>query len=378
MSEAIRQKVCSWLIEQIESGVFRPGDRLPTEEVLAEQFETNRSNVHLAMRLLADRGLIERHKRRGSFVTRQALRALDAAPLPVTTQSGRIHVLMRPESPPKMHWNEAAMHRFEEELEAEGLMLIYEDLPDIQQPGAFRCLVDDLVSSGSQGLVMLVDPMFVNRPHPEVVDPELVKPLLDYPGPVVLFNRSGHTLRGWPFHAVNLNPYGDGTQAARLAVQLGVRHVVWLQPADPADWNDLRLLGFSAVLPAELEVHEVLLPPAKESDQLDQLWTVLDGLGEEAVIVAPNDRWAACVLTAAAGEGRRCPEEFQLLSFDNDLAYRRFNLTSIGPPVEEVGELLARAVCGKLQDPPPAGQAAITVESRLYVRMTAVPATRSQ
>lgn len=47
------EQVADEIREQIDEGALRPGTRLPTEEALAEQFQTSRSTVREALRLLA-------------------------------------------------------------------------------------------------------------------------------------------------------------------------------------------------------------------------------------------------------------------------------------------------------------------------------------
>jgi GntR family transcriptional regulator len=48
---------------------LRPGDRLPTEPVLADRFQVGRSTIREALRLLEREGLIEVQHGRGSFVS---------------------------------------------------------------------------------------------------------------------------------------------------------------------------------------------------------------------------------------------------------------------------------------------------------------------
>jgi GntR family transcriptional repressor for pyruvate dehydrogenase complex len=61
------------IVEQIEtrilSGELKPGDKLPTERELAEQFGVSRTAVREAVKALIRAGLIEAHPGRGTFVT---------------------------------------------------------------------------------------------------------------------------------------------------------------------------------------------------------------------------------------------------------------------------------------------------------------------
>ena len=74
-------KLFEQITEQIEQQILRGdlqrGDRLPTERELAEQFHASRTAVREAMKILAQKGLLEMRPGRGTIVingTSQALR----------------------------------------------------------------------------------------------------------------------------------------------------------------------------------------------------------------------------------------------------------------------------------------------------------------
>jgi GntR family transcriptional regulator len=58
------------LAERITKGEWHPGDMLPTEEQLQEQYGLSRTTVRQALRELELEGLISRHRGRGTFVSR--------------------------------------------------------------------------------------------------------------------------------------------------------------------------------------------------------------------------------------------------------------------------------------------------------------------
>ena len=67
-SSNLRQTVQSELIQRIVSGQIAPLSRLPTEAELAEQFEVSRVVIREAMKVLAEKGLIEIQQGRGTTV----------------------------------------------------------------------------------------------------------------------------------------------------------------------------------------------------------------------------------------------------------------------------------------------------------------------
>lgn len=62
------KQITNELKEQILSGMFRPGDRLPSENELAEHYRVSVITSKRALNELADANLILRIKGKGSFV----------------------------------------------------------------------------------------------------------------------------------------------------------------------------------------------------------------------------------------------------------------------------------------------------------------------
>ncbi|SCB27433.1 GntR family transcriptional regulator, histidine utilization repressor [Rhizobium miluonense] len=65
----LHQRILSDIENQIVSGAWPPGHRIPFELALAEQYDCSRMTVNKVLTQLARAGLIERRKRSGSFVT---------------------------------------------------------------------------------------------------------------------------------------------------------------------------------------------------------------------------------------------------------------------------------------------------------------------
>lgn len=72
-----RQSLAAYLEEQILAGAMPAGSKLPSERELTERFGVSRPIVREALRMLAERGLVEIRPGRGSFV--RGARATDAA-----------------------------------------------------------------------------------------------------------------------------------------------------------------------------------------------------------------------------------------------------------------------------------------------------------
>ncbi len=64
------QKIKEDILRQLKTSLLLPGDRLPTEHQLMEQYQVSRITVSKALGELKSEGVIERYPNRGSFVSR--------------------------------------------------------------------------------------------------------------------------------------------------------------------------------------------------------------------------------------------------------------------------------------------------------------------
>lgn len=68
MLETRWESIAGEIRNDIESGRLKPGDRIPSETVLAERWQVARMTVHRAMRRLQEEGLIARRRGMGTIV----------------------------------------------------------------------------------------------------------------------------------------------------------------------------------------------------------------------------------------------------------------------------------------------------------------------
>ncbi len=72
MKVPLYEQLYRFVLGEIEAGRLGPGDRVPSEKALAEQFCVSRITSKRALEKLAQDGVIQRARGRGSFVTLQA------------------------------------------------------------------------------------------------------------------------------------------------------------------------------------------------------------------------------------------------------------------------------------------------------------------
>ena len=116
MNNAIRT-VFRHLLRQIMEGSLAPGDLLPTETVLAEEFGTTRMNVFRALELLKRHGVVVRKKRAGSTI----------APSPdpelirrLFNRSSQVVYALLSRNPRGIHWNRTTLSALAQTLKTAG------------------------------------------------------------------------------------------------------------------------------------------------------------------------------------------------------------------------------------------------------------------
>lgn len=70
MAEPLYQQIADDIARQIESGVLKPGDRLPSTRQLCERYEVSETVIRFTMIQLKARGLVYGQPGRGVYVTK--------------------------------------------------------------------------------------------------------------------------------------------------------------------------------------------------------------------------------------------------------------------------------------------------------------------
>ena len=68
-SSRLYEQIVQQVEESIHKGAMKPGDQLPPERELAQQFGVSRTAVREAVKALHEKGLVEAYPGRGTFVT---------------------------------------------------------------------------------------------------------------------------------------------------------------------------------------------------------------------------------------------------------------------------------------------------------------------
>ena len=332
------------LRKQIRSGRWNAGVMLPSHRDLAREYDVSSGTIRRAVDTLVTEGLLHADSRRGTFAahTAEPEQGGDTAAPPDPGRPlvvGIVAAVDEGQVPPVLHSLERALSegghvttvRSRVRGEGEALLPLDESIAALLRDGvdalAVICLELDRVRiEEALGRVDL-------RDVPAVC---LLAGGLHLPIPHVFYdNRIG------------------GYQAAQHLLDKGHRKITVFAPFT-ASWVTERLAGIRSALahPRQTAAEaEFVMGDGRAWDYLNDPTEIgsetaraalASGWTPQGGIVCINDQVAYGVSLAAVQYGYRVGEDFALIGFDDNKCARVGGLTTLRPPLEEMGREAAR------------------------------------
>jgi DNA-binding LacI/PurR family transcriptional regulator len=364
---AAQRTVCHHIVTGIMDGRFLSGSRLPTEHELAAKFQTNRMNVHAAMKTLERHSILHRKRRLGTFVkadfdhrNASTLRSLTA---------NQVAILLSSEPEPHVHWNGNTLTEFERLLNKQECRVTYRSFPSDR--ATFETCLKELAGAGYRGVVLL--PISENN--------ELLLSCMDLiedqPLDIYLLNRGDIPTDRCRCHMLCLDPYDEGIQVGRFIVERGWDAVTFLEsdPSGSVLWVQERKAGLQEGLRTasggRIEVKDLTVDIALTDFTLQH--AAASPTKGIPVLVTQNDSLAAGLMDRARAQGWQMGRDFYVLSFDDNPQCRPHNLTTVSPPLSEMAKDLAELLVKEGHIAPRKQQIIIKLKSRLIERGTTGP-----
>jgi GntR family transcriptional regulator of arabinose operon len=351
------RQVFEILTRDILSGKYRPGQKLPSEAALVQQFRTSRITVGRALRELSGRGLVERVAGSGTYV-RQARPAgntlLFGLLIPDLGQTEIFEPICRgiataPQaSGHALLWGHTAPEGASPEAQA---LELCDQFIRRRAAGVFFAPLEHGEKATETNLAIVA--RLEAARIPIVLLDRCIKP---YPG------RSRHDL-------VGIDNRRAGYMAAEHLLKLGSRRVSLVAYAGGAPTVEARIAGF----------REALLAAGMGLDR-NPVWR-LEAISEAAIrpllahqkhgdgVVCANDRTAGELMRVLLSLGKRIPGDLRLVGID-DVEYASLlpvPLTTVHQPCREIGEAAMAAMLERVKRPRTFVRD-ILVECRLVIR----------
>ncbi len=346
MNSAIRT-VFRHLLRQIMEGRLSPGDLLPTETALAEEFGTTRMNVFRAIEQLKLHGLVVRRKRAGTTLTSstpdpELLRRL-------FNESSKIVYLLLSRNPRGIHWSRATLSALAQTLKNAGYGIRRIRFPENSDPIEFQRILDRATADGAAALVIFPDT------GDETLLRKQIPRLLATKTPIMILHRSDDLDRLDFASSVVIDHFSDGIRLGTLLRRNGVRNAIILRNSgSPPVWSRLRMAGLKIGLcgsgestngfPSECPVFLEEFHP--ELSGAERIFTkIREDRNRELFFIAINDEYAAAFIALAQKHGLSAGCDYHLAAFDDNPKYRSLGISTMHVPQKQIGELFGRMIC---------------------------------
>jgi len=273
-------------------------------------------------------------------------------------------------TPHWIHWNEASFAGLEEVVEPKGFSVTYCNIPTGSGRTEYKKLLKDISKAGASALVIFpdgYDSMFLH---------DNADLLLDFQMPIFMLNRGGEPIALDMVSFISTDPFGDGVNVGTLLRKNNFHNVIiFTYGPGTTFWSTRRCEGI------EMGMLQGNKPP--EVPQIRKILNNEQGLKEavEAIkqangditIVALNNEYAADLINVCSSNGLTSPKDYTLIAFDDNPLHRSYNLTSMGMPMKEVGEVFGKMICDNSWLKDHKGKISIKMNSKLIVRETLKP-----
>ena len=387
-------RLYGWVAEHlrtmVQTGRYRPGDRLPAELTLAQQLGVARGTVRHALADLVAEGVIATVPGRGSFVHTLAEAAARPAPgpasLPTTTSGPDVRAPVVARAAPAgliglilpsvvRARNPELIDGAEEVCRQAHYSLVLGNSGDDRLLEAEQ--LERMVAQGASGLIVYT----VDGP----LEAPALRRLVERGFPLVLIDRY---LPDLAVDTVCMDNLGGGFLAVQHLVERGYRRIGYIGTDNVRTSSIVeRMAGYRWALdqyglPYDsglvcTDVRRLLGWPPREPDKEHHNQRVLraylgrDPAARPQAAFVCNDYVAFQVVQVADGLGLRIPDDLALVAFDN-VVYRDYfgvPLSTIDQRRHEIGATAARLLLERL-----AGQRSrierIVIASQLIVRQS--------
>lgn len=323
MKVPLYEQIYNYVINEIRGGKLKPGDRVPSEKELSNQFHVSRITSKKALEKLTTDQVVERMRGKGSFVAPQ----IDAGRLENLITGGPAEVSI----PLASHHIIALL--LPDFAESYGLRLVKAIEQRLKENGYAMLLCRTGGERNQEERAMEtslnagVDGMIIFPVHGEYYNARLLRMVLDR-FPLVLVDRY---LKGIPACSVFTDNRKAAFTLASYLLDLGHQKIAFISPpADGTSAIEERLQGITAAMASrglQFGAEDCLtslystLPDAFGPENIyndeQTIQQFLDRHGKFSAFIACEFYMAQVLVQALQSNGCRVPEDYSVACFDS-------------------------------------------------------------
>lgn len=319
----------NWLREQIEQGVFKPGDRIPTEAEFSEIAGLARATIRQAIQNLVNMGLLVRKRRLGTFVLEKI----------AATSDHTIIGLLIPDI--RRGYAPILARGVQDEAANSKHTLILSDTDDLYIRADFHA--DRMIETPVGGVI------FVPTAVSSEQNLKILEKFKRNNIPVVLVDR---TLPSEDLDHVTTDNIKGAYEMTEYLIKRGHRRIAITLSTLISTERD-RLEGYKkAFRDNDLPIDDSLIMtnpgPFSEGRYIQIAESILKPDLKISAVFAGHDRIALVFYAVAKKQGISIPEDISIVGYD-DLDFTTISLTTMHQPIYEMGQESMKLVRSRIK-----------------------------
>ncbi|GAA3407026.1 GntR family transcriptional regulator [Paenibacillus hodogayensis] len=344
-------QIRSYILEQIQRDQWRANDQLPTEAVLADQFEVSRFTIKKALSELVEEGLVYRVQGKGTFIAPAVTEQRDVPGEEEQPGAPLLKLVMFIAPSVSGSLTARIMAGAEEQLSERGYQIVYRS--SLNNRERERGILQECVRMGIKGI--LIFPV-----DGESYSEELLRLSLNK-FPVVVIDRY---LRGVETNCVCSDHAGGAYEAVTYLIEQGHSEIAYVSVHGKTTTSlEDRLNGYERALmkhqiPIDYQRCLYELMAGREQDgATPETKTVVRSFLERnrsvTAVFAATVASGLAVLGAAEELGIRVPEQLSVIIFDDYefSAFSRVPPTCVVQQEHEIGTEAAKLLLSVMSNP---------------------------
>ena len=323
----------TWLIEQIDQGVFKPGDKIPTEDELSKLTGLARATIRQAIQNLVNMGHLLRKKRLGTFVV----------DVQIAKDKKTIVGILIPDI--RAGYAPVLARGAEDEAAKSKHSLILCNTDDLYVKADFHA--DRLIDQSVSGVI------FVPTAAPDEKNHIIVEKFLRKNIPVVLADR---LIPGMDVDYVTTDNFQGAYNLTKYLIDKGHTHIALTLSNRFTSERD-RYEGYKKALtdhsiPIDSNIIAIHDGPYAEKPYLAYARRLLKISRHISAIFAGQDRVAYLIYSVAEEMGISIPKDLSLVGYDDlrPTCSHIISLTTMHQPIYEMGQESMKLILQRIQN----------------------------
>ncbi len=322
--------VKQYILSMIECEALKPGDKVPTEEELSEQFSVSLTTTRRALLDLSRDGVICRIKKKGTFVNQ-------SPPLSISSNtSPHIVSFILPLSERTDNNLMQHVRGAQEYFSERGYSMLFMGTNDsVESENRF---INKAIQEQSSGLII-----FPAAPEENY---ETLFKLRQHNIPFVLVDRYPE---GLPVNSVVCDNFDGAFQATEHLISLGHEKILFVTYVGSNQAEIVRHNGYCMAMKAHNLRDDFPVFSYQQKDEILQAIRT----GQYTAFVCANDYCALDLLRFLSSKGVSIPEDVSIVGFDGQRATEFVTppLTTVLQPCYEIGRTAAELLVDIIENP---------------------------